>query len=94
MIPCQEPLRRILTLMCKKIGILGALDIAVGILGAPCCLNFGSPKIRNDWSAPKIIAQYNLSPMLVQKTTALVAALAWPVQQEQKKKMANKIEIN
>ena len=52
MIPCQEPLRIILTLMCKKFGILGALDIAVGILGAPCFRNFGSPKIRKDWSAP------------------------------------------
>ena len=51
-IPCQEPLRGILTLMCKKFGILGALDIAVGILGAPCFRNFGSPKIRKDWSAP------------------------------------------
>ena len=38
--------------MCKKFGILGALDIAVGILGAPCFRNFGSPKIRKDWSAP------------------------------------------
>ena len=52
MIPCQEPLRGILTLMCQKFGIFGALDIAVGILRAPCFRNFGSSKIRKDWSAP------------------------------------------
>ena len=38
MIPCQEPLRGMLTLMFKKFGIFGALAIAVGILGA---LKFG-----------------------------------------------------
>ena len=44
MIPCQEPLRGMLTLMGKKFGIFGALAIAVGILGAPHFRNFGSPK--------------------------------------------------
>ena len=38
MIPCQEPLRGMLTLMFKKFGIFRALAIAVGILGA---LKFG-----------------------------------------------------
>ena len=53
MIPCQEALRGMLTLMFKKFGIFGALAIAVGILGAPYFRNFGSPKIRKNWSTPK-----------------------------------------
>ena len=55
MIPCQEPLRGMLTLMFKKFGIFGALAIAVGILGAPYFRNLGSPKIRKNWSTPYII---------------------------------------
>ena len=36
----------------QKIGILGALAISAGILGAPYFRNFGSPKIRKNGSAP------------------------------------------
>ena len=54
MITCQEPLRGMLTLMFKK---FGALAIAVGILGAPYFRNFGSPKIRKNGSAPRILCK-------------------------------------
>ena len=37
----------------KKFRILGALALAVGILGAPYFRNFGSPKIRKNGSAPR-----------------------------------------
>ena len=46
MIFYQEPLRGMLTLMRKKLEILGALAIAVKIIGAPYFRIFGSPKIR------------------------------------------------
>ena len=54
MIPCQELLRGMLPLMCKKIGILGALAIAVGILGDPYFRKFGCLKIRKNGIAPEI----------------------------------------
>ena len=60
MIPCQLPLREMLTLMCKKNGILGALAIAVGILGAPYFRNFGSPKIRKNGNAPFLMTENGL----------------------------------
>ena len=41
-----------LTLMGQKFGIFGALAIAVGILGASYFRDFGSPKIRKNWSTP------------------------------------------
>ena len=66
---CQEPLRGMLTQMCKKFGILGALAIAVGILGAPHFRHFGSPKIRKTGSASKIyVVIHNRTPYEVVRT--------------------------
>ena len=50
--PLPGTFKRGFTLMGKKFGILGALSITVGILGAPYFRNLGSPKIRKNGNAP------------------------------------------
>ena len=78
MLPCQEPLRGILTLMCKKFGILGVLDIrvAVRILGAPYFRKFGSPKIRKDWSAPlKCVTMDSIKKLILTMPVQIMLAL-------------------
>ena len=52
----------------QKIGILGAIAIAVGILGAPYFRNFGSPTIRKNESAPNGAVKWNFRDLLAELT--------------------------